>query len=780
MKLRKNMHPRRWLPAIVAALVLAGCAGYASHRDGLTLLEQNKYEDAVVKLSEASRQAPGNFEYRSDYVRAREQVVNRLLTIGNEERIAERLDAAMAAYQRVQQVDPGNARAESGLAAVAMDRRHLATIAEAQALFEKGVPDGATALLKLILLENVNHRKALALQRQINERDAKRLTAEPTLRASLKKPVTLQFREANLRMVFESLSRSSGINIMLDKDVRADLRTSIFVRDVSVEDTIDLILMQNQLEKKVLSDNTIFVYPNLPAKIREYQDLKVRTFHLVHADAKQMLTIIKTMLKTKDIVVHDKTNSLIMRDTPDAIRLAEKLVADQDIADPEVMLELELLEVTHNMLEDMGIQYPGMLTVTPTSPTGGAVTLGNLSALTTRDNMVVTPVPTVTLTASLTKSNTNILASPRLRARNKEKAKIHIGDRLPVFTNSVTPLATGAAVTTGSVQYIETGIKLEVEPTIRGNGDVEIKINLEVSVASAPVTNTVSGTTAYPVSTRTASTVLTLRDGETSVLAGLVRDTEINSRIMIPGVGQIPILGRLFGTNHEDGQKTEIILSITPRLVGSMNVPNAQLVDFFSGSEAALRSEKLVLRLTDSLTMLSSGGQPSPAVAVVPPPPRPGSPAAPPPAALPAAFTWQGPAQASVGSRFTLTLNAQSPDAVRNLSLMLSYDPALLKAVDAVDGAFLKQGGGVVNFTRDIDQASGQIAIEAANSGGQGAKGGGSVTAITFEVVATGQAQVSVTRMAVVGPAGEAVNVGPPAIHIVSTTAGGASPNPTP
>ncbi len=139
-----------------AVLILAGCAGYASHRDGMALLEQGKYEEAVAKLGEASRQAPNNIEYRKDYVRAREQAVNRLIAIGNAERIAERFDAANAAYQRALRVDPGNGRAQAGLELVAMDRRHAAIVAEAQALFKKGDVDSASALLKTVFLENPN------------------------------------------------------------------------------------------------------------------------------------------------------------------------------------------------------------------------------------------------------------------------------------------------------------------------------------------------------------------------------------------------------------------------------------------------------------------------------------------------------------------------------------------------------------------------------------------------------------------------------------------------
>ena len=255
----------------------------------------------------------------------------------------------MSAFSRI---DPGNSRARLGLEALAMDRRHDAAL-------DRGGNPAQKATTSRLPAQRSNrscwktrrHGRALLLQRQIDERRRSERLAEPTLRAKFTKPVTLQFRDANLKMVFEALSRTSGINVLLDRDVKPDLKTSIFVKDVSVEDTIDLILLQNQLEKKVISDNTVFIYPSTPAKLKDYQDLKIRSFHLTNADPKQMLTMIKTLLKTKDIFIHEKTNSIVMRDTPEAIRLAEKMVADQDIAEPEVMLEVEVLEVSRSRAE---------------------------------------------------------------------------------------------------------------------------------------------------------------------------------------------------------------------------------------------------------------------------------------------------------------------------------------------------------------------------------------------------------------------------------------------
>ncbi len=594
-----RLRPAVWL----SLLLLTGCAAQRMHTEGMGFLGLGQYEQALNKLEQAMRMDPGDLEIRKDFIRAREEAVYRLVATGNTERSAERFDRAEESYKKALQLDAGSGRARVGLDAVAMDRRHEALLTEAQSLFKKGDADGAAARLKDVFLENSNHSNALALQRQISERLAKDLGSELSLRANFQKPVTLQFRDANLKMVLESISRTTGINILLDKDVRPDLKATIFVKATSVEDTIDLLLMQNQLEKRVLSDNTIFIYPNVPAKTKDYQDLKVRSFHLVNADAKQMQAMIKTILKTRDMFIHEKTNSLIMRDTPDAIRLAEKIIADQDIAEPEVMLEIEVLEITRSRLSELGIQYPDSLNVqVPGLSGGGGLTLGALRNL-SADTLLVSPSPSVTLNAHLDDSDVNVLASPRIRARNKEKAKIHIGDRLPVFTNSVTPLATGASVTTGSVQYLDVGLKLEVEPDIHPDAEVAIKISLEVSSAGAAVTNAVSGTTAFPISTRTASTVLRLKDGETQVLAGLIRDNETSARIMIPGLGEVPVLGRLFSTRHNNNLKTEIVLSITPRIVGRTRLPEAQSLEFWSGTEGALRSSPPSLRQMGSVTL---------------------------------------------------------------------------------------------------------------------------------------------------------------------------------
>ncbi|MEQ1668962.1 MAG: secretin N-terminal domain-containing protein, partial [Sulfuriferula sp.] len=429
---------------LLTAALLVGCAGQHLHHEGLALLKDGRNEAGLAKLAEASKVEPDNLTYRTALIRNREQIINRMLASANSERALAHFDAAQQIYDHILRIDPDSSLAKAGVASLAMDRRHIALIAEASSLFKKGDMDGTQAALKPILLENPTHGQALLLQRQVSEQVAKGLMVEPTLQGKFKKPVTLQFRDANLKMVFEALSRTSGINVLLDKDVKPDLKTSIFVKDVSVEDAIDLILLQSQLEKKIISDNTVFIYPNTPAKLKDYQDLKIRSFHLVNADPKQVLTMIKTLLKTKDIFIHEKTNSIVMRDTPDAIRLAEKMVADQDVADPEVMLEVEVLEVSTTRLSELGIKWPSNFTLSTPGTATAPLTLGQLQGLSGGD-LLTTPL-SATLNLKLEDGDTNVLASPRIRVRNREKAKIMIGSRVPVITNSVTPLVSGGSV----------------------------------------------------------------------------------------------------------------------------------------------------------------------------------------------------------------------------------------------------------------------------------------------------------------------------------------------
>ncbi len=752
--------PWRRMALLFMVVTLAACTtGRMLHEEGLALIDEGKTAEGLAKLEAAVKADPDNISFRTSLARHREQAINKMLAVGNNARIAGHPDAAQAAYKWVLGIDPGNARAQEGLANLEMDKRHHAIIAQARELMKKGDLSAAREALDPVLEENPEQPEAMALRRDIDEQIAKEQSAGPSLTAKFRKPVSLEFRDANVKMVFEALSRTSGINVLLDKDVRPDLKTSIFVKDVSVEDTIELILLQDQLSKKILNDNTVFIYPNTPDKRKEYQELKVRSFHLTNANPKQMMEMLKTLLKTKDIFLNEKTNSIVMRDTPEAIRLAEKMVADQDVPDPEVMMEVEVLEVSRNRLSQLGINWPDQLTLTAApNATGGGTSpsLYDLSHINSR-SILTSPAMALTLNAMLQDSDTNILASPRIRARNREKAKVMIGDRVPVITNAVTPVATGTPVVTGSVQYLDVGLKLEVEPDIHLDNEVAIKVNMEVSSIVKEIPNTISGTLAYEVGTRNASTLLQLKDGETQILAGLIDNEDRATANKVPGLGQFPVLGRLFSSNGDNRTKTEIVLSITPHVVGKARSPDARQIEYWSGTEATLRDSPLLFTPVGSPQTTSM----LPETIFTPDQA----------ASSPVALFWQGPSKAKVGEKINVTLSTPSGEGVNALGLVVKFDPAVLKAVDVVEGNLLKQGSAASKFSKSIDVANGQAVVNLSGQGADGAAGAGSVVTMVFEVTGEApQSQITLSRMIPKGANGKALPYTLPAPHVLTVS----------
>ncbi len=798
----------------LAAVLLAGCATQAMHNKGMEQIQEGQMEEGLAKLESASAAESDNLSYRSDFLRAKSQVTNRLLTNATEELALGHYDAAQAIYERILKIDKYNRNASLAIEALTMNKRHDVIIGDAKQLLEKEEFDAARTVLRPVLLENAKNSQAVTLLRQIDERQHKVQMAEPSLMRKFKKPVSLQFRDANVKMVFEALSRLTGINVLLDKDVRPDIKTSIFVKDVSVEDAVDLILMQSQLEKKILSDNTLYIYPNTPAKAKDFQDLKIRSFHLTNADPKVMMTIIKTLLKTKDIVINEKTNSIVIRDTPDAIRLAEKLVADQDVADPEVMLEVEVLEIDRSRLTDLGVKYPNQLSLSPLPSLVNAAGATGLGATTTTQltldnmrgingsNISVSPIPSITLNAMLQDSDTNILSSPRLRVKNREKAKIMIGDRVPIITNSLTPTTTGPGVVTGTVTYQDVGLKFDVEPDIHQDNEVTIKLGLEVSSLGNAVTNSATGSVVYTVQTRNTTTSLRLRDGETQILAGLVEDKDTSTVDKVPALGQIPLLGHLFSSDLKNKSKKEIILSITPHLVGNSKLADSRETEYWSGTESALHSNQLTLKQLGSVTLST----PSTAPGAIPAPYLPPAPVVPAahtapatavapaasavpavgpvsaasvapalnaarnaePAAATGALSWQGPNHAKVGEKITLALNSQSSQGMKTVGLQIGFDPEVLKVIDVNEGDSLKRGTAQSSMSKHIDQAGGAITVDLAGSGSSSA---GSVVTLTFEVLAAAQGTtVSVDAVSATDANGGGLSVTAPEPQVITLT----------
>jgi general secretion pathway protein D len=586
------------LTAVLTALVLGGCA---------TNLDQ---------LHTASVRHPTDAEVQLDYLRERNAQVNGLLDEAERLRTHFQFDEAMQKLEAASKLDPSSERGRKLGAALQLDRRDLGTLQEAERMMQRNSYDSAAERVRYVLAENPTNVLALQLSREIDDkRRALRLAKEEKTAAAsiMRTPVTLQFRDANVRMVFEALSRTSGLNVIFDRDVRADLKTTIFVTNAAIDDAVDLILLQNQLDKKVLNANTLFIYPATPVKQLEYQELKVRTFQLSNIDAKQVQGLLKSLLKIKEVVIDEHANTVSIRGTPETIRVAEQMIAAQDLPEPEVMLEVQVLEVSHDRLTDLGIAWPNSFTVgTPTA----VATWGALHTLT--GNQLTVSGLTATANFKLSDTDANLLASPRIRTRNKEKAKILIGDKVPVISSSSTPSTSGPSYAQ-QIQYLDVGIKLEVEPQVYRDNDVGIKLNLEVSNITKTISSSNSQTglssLAYQIGTRSASTSLRLKDGETQILGGLISDDDRATADKVPGLGQMPILGHLFSDRNGDHVKTEIVLLITPHIIRPQLAADGDTREVWSGTDGNVRTEQLRL---DPPTVASNGA-PDAAVAPVAP-----------------------------------------------------------------------------------------------------------------------------------------------------------------
>ncbi|MDO8068551.1 secretin and TonB N-terminal domain-containing protein [Janthinobacterium sp. SUN206] len=568
--------------------LLAACAGNQAYNDGQAMLGAGRTEQGLALLEQAAQAEPTNAKYRIAVTNGRMRALNSLNGRAEALRQQGKLPEAQALYQQALALDTSNDVAQRGLAGVAQDERHRKLVQEAQASYQRGGEANvaqAQEALRQVLQERPAQREALALKSRIGDEQAKARPAGGKLAAAYRKPVTLEFRDAPLRSVFDLLSKVSGLNFVFDKEVDPALRATISVRDTSIEEAIAMLLGANQLEQSVTSDKSITIYPNTPQKVKDYQQLVVRTFFLANADVKTVAFSIKTLLKAKDVVTDERLGIIMLRDTPEMVRMAERIINVQDLADPEVMLEVEVLEVKRTRLMELGVRWPDQASLTLAGVAGSTGGLGGLKVADLHringDNINL-GIGGVTLNANKTDSDSNILANPRIRVRNKEKAKILIGDRVPVIT-----VTTNNGVSSDSVNYIDVGLKLDVEPNVYLDDEVAIKINLEVSnVVKEVISKT--GTQAYQIGTRSASTVLRLKDGETQVLAGLISDEDRGTANKVPGVGELPVLNRLFGSQKDDAMRSEIVLSITPRLLRSIRRPDLMTAEFNSGTEASV------------------------------------------------------------------------------------------------------------------------------------------------------------------------------------------------
>ena len=493
---------------------------------------------------------------------------------------------------------------------------------------------------------------------------------------------------------------------------------------------------------------------------------------------KTTAALLKSMLRIKDAFVDERVNMIVLRESPDIIALAERLVNLHDVAEAEVMLEVEILEIKNSRLTELGINYPTTVTINPAEKTG-LLGLTGKYLRDWRNGLIDVGVGGLLVNLKREVGDFNTLANPRIRAKSKEKAKILIGDKVPVVTTTTN--ATGSV--SENISYLDVGIKLDVESVVSPDDEVLIKLGLEVSTLAKEV-RTSSGGLAYQIGTRNANTVLRLRDGETQLLGGLISNEDRSSSNRVPGLGDLPILGRLFSSQKDDLQRTELILAITPRILRNSPRPDVAQTEMWVGTEQAtrLRLSPERLEMNKSIKAVNAITNVSGTNAIVASsPPNAGQLR---PLVLPAnvskpelksemktevkpvlkskpdevsvvSSSFKGPSEVKVGDVFAVTLNVSSNALLVGLPLELGFPSDKVEILDISEGAYFKQEGGATNFTKVVNTVAGRIGIGILGINNTGVSGEGELIKLQMKSKVAGSVDIFLTSLNPLGVAGK-------------------------
>lgn len=564
--------------ALAAMMVLSACATGPIVR-AERHIAQDQWLKAVIEYRKAFKEHPDNIEYKSRLKQTELKAADyyyqqglALLEQGN-------FDAAIVQYQQGLAAMPQHSKLQQAIRAALAQKEADTLFREGIQLQTAGKVRAAGILFQRALKIYPDHKEAQSalakIQRQEEERDVEKLAL------SSRSPVTLNFHATDLRTAFDFIAKSFGINVIFDEAVKS-IAVTLFAKDVTFSQALNLLLATTKTFYKRIGPNTILIAPDSKDKRGQYEDHIVRTFTLTTIPAKEMGDIIKGILTVKKLIINEQLNSLIVRDTKETLKLIEKLIAANDRKPAEMILDVEILEVNRTKLEQIGLDF-GSYQISASVPPYPLTQ----SFSEAKESGTLT-IPSLTLRFFKQDVDAKTLANPKIRVLNGKKATIHVGDRVPLRSSSIVD-ATGQVRTTFT--YTDIGIKLSVEPTIHLDNSATVKLGLEVSTLGPNL-----GTTddpAFQIGTRNADTFMLLRDGETAILGGLIRDEERKTRIKLPGLGDIPVIGSIFTARDDSSGRTDVLLTITPRIVRAWDPPEKEMREFYSGTEKVYSDKPL-------------------------------------------------------------------------------------------------------------------------------------------------------------------------------------------
>ncbi len=756
------------LVTVFLMAALTSCAGSQAFQRGERFSQSGEWDLAVKEYREANRQNPGDIEYRSAVIRSEETAANQHYKKARNFLKERKLDQAITELQQAIYLNPTNVAIQSALRSV-LDMKQAEEHYRASLTFiELGRRGEAiNELNQATELDPDNAKYRDSLERLRKEKSEEE--PEEALTLASDKPITLNFKNTNIKDVFDFLSKLSGINILFDEEVKAQPVT-VFVKDVSFQYAMNLLLSTNKLFMKKVSADTIIIVPKNKAKSDQYQDLQVRTFYINNAKSKEIVNLLRTMLDIKKVYVNEVVNALTVRDTPEKLKLVEKVIAANDLKEAEIILDVEILEISRTNALKYGWNFtPGGLSVsaavqgktTPdggvAAPSAGGIQLSQLSSL-SKDNIFVT-LPGLVMNLIKQDSDAQTLANPRVRVLNNKKATFHVGERIPIQTSVAQTTAVAGYLPTATFDYKDVGIKLNIEPTVHLNNTVTLTLKLEISTLEDPL-NFGNGQVQYKFGTRTTESVINLRDGETVIIGGLIKDEERKSRLKIPVLGDIPILGKLFASADDGTIKTDILMSITPNIVRGMELPDKDSQIFWSGTELEYdtkplfvtdgKSSKPSKKPLDKTAVLDSLAKREAAAPAAPgetaklesaPSTTKGQ-----PLATSAALLEIRPTEASViiGQESRFELLAGNMKDLYGAIVTLAYDPKVIEFKTASEGSFLKKDNQQTSFLFSNNIRGGTVDIYMTRIGDVGGvNGAGSLGTLVFQAKSGGASEVS-------------------------------------
>jgi len=749
---------RRWsvvLICVLAGVALAGCPkknGNQNYKMGEEAVDLHDYDAAVDYYSKALAADPKNPFYRIKLNDARFQAGQVHLHQGLKLREKGDLQGAISEFQRSQVLDPSTPAADQEL------KKTLDMLAERVRSSEQ---QGEQPLIE-------NGEPALA-------------SAPPELKPLSRAPINLRMTNDS-KIVFDTIGKLAGLTVIYDPDLQAR-RIPVDLNNVTLEQALDIAAMESKAFWKPVTENIIMVIPDQTQKRRDYDEQVVRTFYLNNVAAAQDLTEITTglrqLLDLHRISQVNAQNAIIVRDTPDKLALIEKIVRDIDKAKPEVIIQVEILQASTDNLRNLGILPPQSTTITinpnnSTSTTNSSTTtntntssgiqLNQLTHLNQSD--VVLTIPSATANFLMTDSSTKIIQNPEIRALDGQQAKLNIGQRVPVATGS---FQAGVGVGTTAVnplvntqfQYIDVGVNLDVTPHIHPNREVSMKVSVEVSSVASYAT--IGGIQQPVIAQNKTQQEIRLKEGEVSILAGLIQRTDTKTLNGWPWLANVPIMRYLFSATNKELNDSEVLIVLTPRIVRMPEWTKANLRALYSGTETfpSVRKELDVKAPSSNPAPSASPSgvmSPSsaPGTAQIPmATPASGTPvpaasgAAPPPQVSGPRIRFEpGTLTLSPGQSSTVGIAVDNVSDLFSIPLMIQYNPAVISIEEARHGSFLSGGTQDIAIVQRVDKEHGQAIISATRQPNTpGVSGSGTLLGIVIKALGPGMSNLSIVQV---------------------------------